>query len=514
MRIFYAVTAVVLALNLNAQSLNVKWQKCLGGPGSENSALVVPRSDESYTIGFTTTSTNGVFSGNKGLIDWYFTKYEKDETVSVNRILGGSMTEELSNLNENTDKTYLAIGTTNSSDGNISGYKGGGDCWMTKLVSNCNIQWRKCIGGTKADTGKYAIQDSNGKYLIIGSTESNDGDFSSNAGGSDFFFIRTDLNGIFELTKTFGGSGNDVPVSIIQVSDGYIIIGNSTSTTLSGSNNNGASDILVIKVDNSGTQQWTKFYGGSNDDFAISAILTADNNILISGTSNSSNGDLTGNKGGSDFWLLKIFNSGNIQWSKNYGGSGNETGGRVVEMKNVNNYFMIGTTNSNNGDISSPKGGKDVFVIRTNSTGSLVTSKTFGGSSDDEGYTINLTASNDLLCSGKTSSNNIDVSGNNGAEDAWIFLLANPTSTNEITSNHSIKIGPNPASSFINIDNTDFDISEIQLFDLQGRLLKGWNINSGNDKINLGLPELVNGSYYLLITKGNKSFSQALTILR
>lgn len=518
------IISLVFAQNMVcSQVLNIAWQRCIGGSGKEDKPVGLTRSDLSYTVGFSTTSNNGDISGNKGEVDWFFSKYDKDQALVFGKIAGGSKTESFSHLNENSDKTYVAIGTTNSggpgmTDGNVTNNHGGTDAWVTKLVANGNIQWRKCIGGTGADQGAFAIETADNSYLLLGTTTSVDGDFTSNAGGSDLFLIKTDINGIFQFTKTFGGTGNDKAISLARLSDGYVILAESASATVpgAGNSNKGKNDFLLIRTDLNGNAIWSKFYGGPDEDNPSHIMTLSDGNILVTGTTSSTSGDITGAKGGSDIWAFKITPSGSLVWSKNFGGTGNDLGAMAAEyLSPTNKYFLIGTSSSNNGNVSGNKGGSDIWIAQLNTFGNFESGKTFGGSQDDKGSSVMVSTDNALLITGETNSNDGNVTGNHGGNDIWVAKLNKPTSTFELENSFEVKIFPNPAKNFATIKwDNQIQIIRMTIIDITGRTMKKININSQGSEYALNTSDLDPGHYFISIESKDQVSRVALEVVK
>ncbi len=504
---------LVIQFIADAQTLNVAWQKCLGGSAKEEKPVGLTRSDLSYTIGFATASNNGDVSGNKGEVDWFFSKYDKDQALVFGKIAGGSKTESFSHLNENSDKTYVAIGTTNSggpgiTDGNVTNNHGGSDAWVTKLVANGNIQWRKCVGGTGTDQGAYSIETADNNYLLLGTTTSSDGDFTSNAGGNDIFLIKTDINGIFQFTKTYGGAGNDRAISVTKVSDGFIILSESSSPTLPGAinSNKGKNDFLLIKTDFNGNTSWSKFFGGPDEDNPSHIITLSDGNVLAIGTTTSTSGDVSGAKGGSDIWALKITSAGALIWARNFGGTGNDLGTMATEYLNpTNKYFLTGTTSSNNGNVSGNKGGSDIWVAQITTSGNFEAGKTFGGSQDDAGSSITLTTDKGLLITGETLSNDGNVSGNHGGKDIWVAKLTQPTATFDLVNSFGVKVFPNPAINFVSVKwNDQIKVQKLTVSDISGRIIREIQQDQPAGEFKLDTANFVPGHYFISLESENQ----------
>ena len=129
------------------------------------------------------------------------------------------------------------------------------------------------------------------------------------------------------------------------------------------SQNNGAADLWVIKITPDGTLVWEKTLGGSSFDVGRSISKTQDNGFLISGSSRSTNGNLTSNKGQNDAWIVKINSSGNLEWQKAIGGSEVDFFYDVVEL-NDQTIVVVGDSNSSNEDISENKGFTDLLILK------------------------------------------------------------------------------------------------------------------------------------------------------
>lgn len=130
-----------------------------------------------------------------------------------------------------------------------------------------------------------------------------------------------DLNGNLVWQKYLGGSGDDVANSIYQTTDGgYVIAGYSTSNDGDVTGNHGGSDCWVLKLDLNGNLVWQKSLGSTGSDSGTSIQQTTDGGYIVAGVSGSNDGDVTGYHGGiADFWVLKLDAAGNIVWQKSMG---------------------------------------------------------------------------------------------------------------------------------------------------------------------------------------------------
>ena len=136
---------------------------------------------------------------------------------------------------------------------------------------------------------------------------------------------------------------------------------------------------------------WQKTYGGSGFDGATSIGQTADNGYIVAGTSNSNDGDVTGNHGNDDYWITKINPTGNVEWQKSLGGNQNDRPNGIQQTQD-GGYIVAGSSTSNNGDVSGNHGNSDFWVVKLNSVGNITWQKSLGGSDLDIGRSIQQTS--------------------------------------------------------------------------------------------------------------------------
>jgi hypothetical protein len=196
----------------------------------------------------------------------------------------------------------------------------------TTAATEPQVEWEKTFGGTKSDWGYSVQQTRDGGYIIVGWTE------SFGAGGLDVYLIKVDANGNMQWSKTFGGG--DGGSSVQQTRDGgYIIVGWTRSFGA------GLADVYLIKVDANGNMQWSKTFGCRGDDRGYSVQQTSDGGYIIVGYTESYGA------GGEDVYLIKVDANGNMQWSKTFGGSGDD-GGSSVQQTSDGGYIIVGWTRS------------------------------------------------------------------------------------------------------------------------------------------------------------------------
>jgi hypothetical protein len=195
---------------------------------------------------------------------------------------------------------------------------------------------------------------------------------------------------------------------------------------------------------------WQKCYGGNKDDFTQSIIKLSDGNFLTAGGSASHNGTFKANRGGTDAFLMKTDQNGNIIWKKSYGGKQDDIFENTIELSN-GDIYAIGTTASNNGQVSGHHGAagtNDVWLIRTNANGDLLSQHCYGGSGDEAiAFKMIMTAAGNLVFVSETNSTDGDVLSNHGDYDGWVVKL-NPN----FTINFSVTVGDTSYDDFSGID--------------------------------------------------------------
>ncbi len=187
------------------------------------------------------------------IIIWNFTYAAVEEVpyITWQKCLGGSSLDDVLSIQQTSDGGYIVAGYTGSDDGDVSGKHGDLDFWVVKLSSTGSLQWQKCLGGSSLDDARSIQQTSDGGYVVAGYAYSNDGDVSGNHGNAaDFWVVKLSSTGSLQWQKCLGGSGDDGVGSIQQTSDGgYIVAGSTNSNDGDVSGNHGDLDFWVVKLD-------------------------------------------------------------------------------------------------------------------------------------------------------------------------------------------------------------------------------------------------------------------------
>jgi hypothetical protein len=177
-----------------------------------------------------------------------------------------------------------------------------------KLSSSGAIEWQKALGGTLYDCAKSIQPTLDGGFIVAGETKSNDGNINgTNHGNQDAWVVKLGSNGNLEWQKTLGGSNDETSQSLQLTADGgYILAGYAASYNGDVSGNHGHQDIWIVKLSNSGAMQWQKAMGGANNENAQCIQPSADGGYIVSGRTFSNDGQVSGNHGDSDAWVIKL----------------------------------------------------------------------------------------------------------------------------------------------------------------------------------------------------------------
>jgi len=404
-------------------SPSISWQKSMGGSLVEFEQDSIQTTDGGYIYVGMTTSTDGDVTGNHGNGDYWVVKVSSIGDIQWEKCLGGSDYDAATTIQQTTDGGYIVAGYTYSTDGDVTGNHGNGDFWVVKLSSNGAIQWQKCLGGSNFDYANSIRQTTDGGYIVAGYTFSTDGDVSGNHGNGDFWVVKLSSNGAIQWQKCFGGSNSDYARDIQKTLDGgYLVVGYTYSNNGDVSGNHGDADYWVVKLSCSGTLQWQKCLGGGSTDWSNSAFQTTDSGYIVAGGTYSTDGDVRGNHGSSDYWVVKLSNNGNIQWQRCFGGKNDEWVTSIHQISS-GGYIVGGGTYSTDDDVRWNHGQSDAWILKLSSNGNIQWQRCLGGSLSDWSMSSQMTSDGGYGIGGSSYSDNGDVSGNHGLEDYWVVKL-------------------------------------------------------------------------------------------
>ena len=406
-----------------AQAPAIQWQKSLGGSMNDEAWSIKPTSDGGYIVAGGSESNDSDVSGNHGNWDYWVVKLDDAGAIQWQKSLGGSLGDFAYSIQQTSDGGYVVAGESGSNNGDVSGNHGLNDYWVVKLNETGDIQWQKSLGGSNNDFGYSIQQTSDGGYIVSGTTAANNDEVSGNHGGYDYWVVKIDDTGAIQWQKSLGGSGNDDAASIQQTTDGeYIVTGASASNDDEVSGNHGGYDYWAVKLTDTGAIQWQKSLGGTGNDYGYAVQQTTDGGYIIAGYSGSNDSEVSGNHGIYDYWIVKLNDTGAIQWQKSLGGDTIDNAYSIRQTSD-GGYIVAGFSGSNDGDVSGNHGSYDYWIVKLNDIGTVQWQKSLGGSGMDEAYEIQQTPDGGYIVAGYSNSNDGDVSGNHGGYDYWVVKL-------------------------------------------------------------------------------------------
>lgn len=411
-----AVQPKTITINQKPTTLLISWSKLLGGSANDETHSIAATSDGGYFMVGNTPSGDGDISSAKGFDDAWVVKVNANGNKLWSKVFGGAGTDIAWSVIATADGGCIFAGSTSSNDGDVSGNRGRIDGWLVKLDLSGNIQWSKLFGGQEAEGFRSIIATPGGGYVLAGNTNSTDGDAVGNNGFNNAWIVKVDESGNKLWSKVAVASeplAKQINAATATADGGYIMVGNTTSRLL---------DAWVVKVDANGTHQWSKAYGGTDWDDTKSVIATADGGCILAGGTVSIDGDIGSNHGLTDAWLTKLTPTGNLQWSKTFGGTANDFANSIIKSSD-GGFVIVGFTKSSDGDLSNHNGENDIWMMKLNENMDKIWSRSFGGKSNDSGESIIATIDGGYIFTGSSWSNDGDLSGNHGNMDSFIIKL-------------------------------------------------------------------------------------------
>ena len=497
-----------------AQSIapHIEWAKCFGGTDEDQAICIEQTSDKGFIIAGESYSVNGDITNHHDTSvenissDFWIVKIDSLGTLDWQKSLGGDSNDVANSIKQTADGGYIIAGSTNSINGDVIVNHGRMDYWIVKLDAKGKIVWQKTFGGSEDEEARSIEITSDGGYIAAGYSYSIDGDISKrdSTGLPDYWVVKMDKDGNLQWEKSYGGSLRDNAESIHQSKDhGYFVAGYSESKDGDVTGNHGGDDYWVVKLDSAGNLKWQKSYGGSSDDLTYSSDLTNDGGLIVAGYSDSPDGDVIGNHGNVDFWVIRIDSAGKLLWQKSLGGSDGDAATSVKQTFD-GGFVIFGYTSSYDGEVTGNHGdgSNDYWVVKLDSLGNFVWQKTLGGRSEEYSNDICLTTDGGIAAAGSTVSNDGDVSGyHGGAEDYWIVKLGYK-GQNDVASSRNSFVStsfnyPNPFSDKTTIvfSHPISSTSTLLLYNLLGVQMQKIIVPAGSVSVLLDRKGLSSGVY-------------------
>lgn len=496
-----AVFSAFICIHSYGQGPVIEWKQSLGGSGNEIIYSIRETADGGYIAAGSTESNDGDITGNNGDRDALLIKFTANGSVAWHKTYGGTGAENARSVFQTTEGGYIFTGSANSDDGDVSSNHGGNDVWVVKLDNQGEIEWEKTYGGMYGDAGYSIVPATTGGYIVGGQSNSSDGDLTENNGMTDYWVFKIDASGTLIWQSSFGGGNADYGRKLIETSEGdIVIVGYSDSANGDLTENKGAEDGWIIKLSETGTLIWQKSIGGSGSDYLWDVIESTGGSYVLTGSTTSNNGDVTGNNGSLDTWVVQVDEQGTIEWGHTFGGSDVEEGYQIAEAS-AGNFVIFGTAASANGDVSTNQGEIDYWMFAVNAAGTIQWEKTIGGSSWDIALAGTLTSDGGFVIAGSTSSSDGDVVENNGLDDAWIVKLSQEGLGISTIEQNEVIVYPTMTNGPIVIQS-EKPIEQITVYTITGETVLTISGQSGST-VSLDISSLKAGNYLMEIVSDN-----------
>lgn len=346
---------------------NKVFDKIIGGSDEDFAYSVKATPDGGCIVAGYTESNDGDITGNHGQGDLLVIKLNNSGDISWKKILGGSSSDGLYAHIALVSDGYVITSNAASIDGDVSNNKGSTDVWVVKLNFNGEKAWDRSYGGSLTEDVSDVIATAEGGFTILATSLSSNGDVPSNQGQLDLWVLRLDAAGNKLWSKTIGGSNIEEAGGVAPTVDGgWIVTSSSSSTNGDFAAGYGDNDIWVFKLNASGSIVWKKNFGGSKADLISPSAIQGsfDGHYLIAGMTASKDGDITqAQPGGFDFFVLKLTDAGNKLGFKCFGGNSTDWYPTLAPSNDCS-FVLAGTSESNNGDIPGNFGSGDMFIMR------------------------------------------------------------------------------------------------------------------------------------------------------
>lgn len=438
MKIFPSFSSLLSPLFVFSQPApSIEWQNTIGSEDYDFLASMSKSNDGGYFLGGHSAGSSGDKSeASLGSYDYWIVKIDNEGNIEWQNTVGSPDYDELKSVEATTDGGVLLGGW---SLGGIGGDKteanfGFEDYWIVKLDSEGNVEWDNTIGTSTNDYLYASKQVTDGGYILAGYTY---GGISfdkteANYGSFDYWIVRLDNAGNIIWQNDIGSFGADELYSIDITNDGGFILGGTTAgTSASGDrteNTWGWTDYWILKLDSSGNIEWQNLIGGTNAEQYPSIVQISNGEYVLGGESFSGlSGDKTEeNIGVSDYWVIRLDASGNIIWQNTLGGSDADEL-NSVEPVSDGGFILAGNSYSGiSGDKSEESlGALDYWVVKLDHNGNLIWENTIGGKKNDKLFTAQQTGDNGfILCGYSESGANGDKTESKiGYFDYWIVKL-------------------------------------------------------------------------------------------
>lgn len=425
-----------------------QWDRSFGGVEFDSYPSVRPTPDGGFVLAGSTTSDA---DGNKttplcGTTAAWIVKLDADGNKQWEQTVGAPGDSLYVVTVETTgDGGYVlgasaAVGNTAVANncGKSSTNFGLADFWLVRLDASGQRMWEASYGGDNVDgLGAIATLDDGGFMLVGTSSSGATGNKTSpSRGNKDCWVVRVDANGNALWDRSFGGGGNENGLAVTALADGGFLVAGNSSSGIEGNKTApayGQIDYWALRLDAEGNKVWDRSYGGNSDDIGGwmtpmpggGALLVGYSDSSISGTKSAPN------RGGADYWAVRIDADGNSLWDRSFGGVGEYDWAYNVRAAADGGVAIVGESDTDIGGnkTTAQIGNSDGWLVRLDPYGEKSAEISLGGTDYDYLWSVDTAGADAFILAGGSYSL---VNGNKSApawgnEDFWVVKMVERT---------------------------------------------------------------------------------------
>ena len=295
--------------------------------------------------------------------------------ITWEKLFSKKSTVSFRNVIEVPSGGYIVAGYTADSTANDT------DAYAVRMTTAGDTLWTRKINGPN-----------NGKDLFYKVINTGDGGFAfcgystnNGIGNDDAYIVKMNSSGTIQWSKYWGGTGKERAQDIVQTADGgYAISGYTTSAPAA------YYDAFIVRFNSSGDTLWSKRYGSGGFDDANAIVLMPDQGFLIGGQS-------TNGSSGLDMYLVRVRSNGDTLWTKKFGTTGTDNIEHIIRQSD-GSFIIAGGTDGPG------LGGNDGYAVKTDTGGTVLWSKIYGGNSQDDFHQVYKTVDGGFIFSGTSRS--------------------------------------------------------------------------------------------------------------
>jgi hypothetical protein len=392
---FLVISLLLLPSNVKSCSEcsknQIEWLRTYSGSLKSSASSII----RTFDGGFVVAGNDFIDEEND---DALLLKTDNEGKMIWNKTYGGLGSDKARVVIQTNDGGLALAGSTSSYG------SGDSDVYLIKTDSEGEIKWEGAYGGYAYDGAYGLVQTQDKGFVLAGFTN------SYGAGQYDAYVVKTDSEGIIEWNKTYTGTWSgtqyDGAYDIIQTTEGgYAIVGFTSF---------GFPDMLVVKINSEGIEEWTQSYGGLFSDTAYSILQTQDEGFVFTGFTQSVGA------GESDILLVKTDSNGLMEWHQTFGGVESENAHALIQTFD-GGFALAGTTSL---------GDHEMLFVKTNSTGHMEWNCTYGGPNADGAFSLVQTDNDSYVIVGSSTEKAVELFTMNSYE-FWILKISNPSNLNK-----------------------------------------------------------------------------------